>query len=379
MSHNEKKIINLRFNQDHSCFSCCMESGLRIYNVEPLVEKAHYDVDLMGSVAQCEMLHRTNLLAIISGGGRPRFANNTVLIFDDISKALVLDFTFVSPVKAVRMQRDRIIIATINQIHVFSFPSPAQRLLTIETRENPHGLCEITPMTSAEKQLLVFPGHKIGSIQLVDLGSTEIGTSSAPVTINAHQGELACLAVSQQGTMVATASTKGTLIRVWDTVKKALLVELRRGSDPATLYCINFSRDSEFLCCSSDKGTIHIFALKNTNLNKRSTFSKIGFLGNYIESQWALANFTVPPECACICAFASKNSVIAICIDGTFHKYVFNADGNCNRESFDQEEKIFVCKKYSGNMCNHINILHRKCILVEILYSFLDNNLNSST
>lgn len=25
----------------------------------------------------------------------------------------------------------------------------------------------------------------------------------------------------------------------------------------------------------------------------------------------------------------------AVCLDGTFHKYVFNADGNCNRESFD--------------------------------------------
>lgn len=36
----------------------------------------------------------------------------------------------------------------------------------------------------------------------------------------------------------------------------------------------------------------------------------MGFLGNYVESQWALANFTVPPECACICAFGSKNSVI---------------------------------------------------------------------
>lgn len=63
-----------------------------------------------------------------------------------------------------------------------------------------------------------------------------MGTSSAPVTINAHQGELACLAVSQQGVMVATASTKGTLIRVWDTTKKVLLIELRRGSDLATLY-----------------------------------------------------------------------------------------------------------------------------------------------
>lgn len=26
--------------------------------------------------------------------------------------------------------------------------------------------------------------------------------------------------------------------------------------------------------------------------------------------------------------------VSAICVDGTFHKYVFNNDGNCNRESY---------------------------------------------
>lgn len=76
-------------------------------------------------------------------------------------------------------------------------------------------------------------------------------------------------------------------------------------------------------------------------------------LGNYGESQWALANFTVPPECACICAFESTSAVIgnikyflvlrfvicklfaAVCLDGTFHKYVFTTDGNCNRESFD--------------------------------------------
>jgi len=68
------------------------------------------------------------------------------------------------------------------------------------------------------------------------LANTEAGMSSAPVTINAHQGELACLAVNQQGTMVATASCKGTLIRVWDTSRRIQLVELRRGSDPATLY-----------------------------------------------------------------------------------------------------------------------------------------------
>lgn len=107
MATNMKRVISLRFNQDHSCFTCCMESGLRIYNVDPLVEKAHYDVNEMGSVAQCEMLNRTNLLAIISGGSRPKFASNTVLIYDDLTKKLALDFTFMNIVKAVRLRRDR--------------------------------------------------------------------------------------------------------------------------------------------------------------------------------------------------------------------------------------------------------------------------------
>lgn len=38
----------------------------------------------------------------------------------------------------------------------------------------------------------------------------------------------------------------------------------------------------------------------------------MGFLGNYVESQWALATFTVPPECACVCAFGTRSSVIGI-------------------------------------------------------------------
>jgi len=61
-------------------------------------------------------------------------------------------------------------------------------------------------------------------------------SSCAPVILNAHQGEITCLALNKQGTLVASASSKGTLIRIWDTIRKTKIVELRRGSDPATLY-----------------------------------------------------------------------------------------------------------------------------------------------
>ncbi|XP_022083569.1 WD repeat domain phosphoinositide-interacting protein 4-like isoform X3 [Acanthaster planci] len=332
-------ILSLRFNQDHGCFSCAMEGGLRIYNIEPLAEKLRLDKDEVGSVAQVEMLHRTNLIAVVGGGAMPKFAENTILIWDDAKKKFVLELTFPSIVLAVRLRRDKIIVVLRTRIFVYSFPQNPQKLFSFDTKPNPRsGLCEVSP--SSDKQLLIFPGHKQGSIQLADLANTEPGTSSSPVTINAHQTDIACLAVNQEGTLVATASVKGTLIRVFDTSSRKLLVELRRGADPATLYCINFSNDSAYLCASSDKGTVHIFALKDTSLNRRSTFSKMGFLGQYVESQWGLANFTVPAESACACAFGQQTSVIAVCVDGTFHKYVFTPDGNCNRESYDEYLEI---------------------------------------
>ena len=178
---------------------------------------------------------------------------------------------------------------------------------------------------------MILPGFKTGTLQVTDLSSvsslSSTSSSSSPVNITAHESEVACLALNNQGTRVATASLKGTLIRVFDTVKANLLVELRRGSDPATLYCINFSPDSDFLCASSDKGTVHVFALKDTHLNRRSSLARMsGILGAYGESQWALTNFTVQAECACICGFGPKNTVYAVCVDGTFHKYSFTAE-----------------------------------------------------
>lgn len=203
----------------------------------------------------------------------------------------------------------RLVVVESNRIHIFTFPHNPKRLFAVDTGNNPKGICEISPYTSSERQVIVFPGYRTGSLQIMDLNCTESGVSASPVNIMAHQGIIACMALNNQGTMVASASMKGTLIRVYDTVRKTLIVELRRGTDPASLYSINFSSDSDFLVASSDRGTVHIFALKDTRLNRRSTFSKMGFLGQYVESQWALTNFTVKEDCASICAFGPKCSV----------------------------------------------------------------------
>lgn len=61
----------------------------------------------------------------------------------------------------------RLIAVLRRQIHVFSFPNNSKKLFTLETRDNPKGLCQVNSLVSSERQLIACLGHKMGSIQLV--------------------------------------------------------------------------------------------------------------------------------------------------------------------------------------------------------------------
>jgi WD40 repeat protein len=53
------------------------------------------------------------------------------------------------------------------------------------------------------------------------------------------------------------------LIRIFDTETGTRLQEVRRGTDQAEVFCISFDPVSKYIACSSDKGTIHIFAIRS--------------------------------------------------------------------------------------------------------------------
>jgi hypothetical protein len=67
--------------------------------------------------------------------------------------------------------------------------------------------------------------------------------------------------LTADGTLLATASTKGTILRVFDVASATCLKEFRRGVERASITCLAWSWDAHWLACSSDKGTTHIFHL----------------------------------------------------------------------------------------------------------------------
>ncbi|CAF0809353.1 unnamed protein product [Adineta ricciae] len=157
-------VLSLRFNQDSSCFICTTRDGIRVFNVEPLAQKCYLEV---GHVIYAEMLYRTNLIAYVPADYSTGFASNVVNIYDNQLKTHVLELCFNASVMSIRMSRTRLLVVLTNKIHIFSFPNHCRLLHTIETKDNPKGLCELS---NNDGSIIAFPFNtksKSGFIQLL--------------------------------------------------------------------------------------------------------------------------------------------------------------------------------------------------------------------
>ncbi|CAG0889295.1 unnamed protein product [Cyprideis torosa] len=288
-------LLFLGFNQDQGCFACGSEDGFRVYNTDPLRLKEKEDLEGGGGIAQVEMLFRCNFLALVGGGANPKYPPNKVFIWDDIKKATVIELEFSSPVCSVRLRRERIVVVLHSLVKVFSFAQDPQQLHVFDTAPNPRGICALCP--SGSQAILSFPSRICGSVILVNLETPD----QPRLEIAAHEAPIQCLQMNVAGSRLATASEKGTLVRVFDTSNGNMLHEFRRGSQPATIYCLNFNQDSSLLCVSSNHGTIHIFALQDKRSNKVSALKTAApLLPKYFSSKYesgaGVKSFSLQPN-----------------------------------------------------------------------------------
>jgi WD40 repeat protein len=351
------------FNQNYQCFACGTTTGFVIYNADPFKETFRRDFP-NGGIGYVEMLFRCNILALVGGGTNPRYPPNKVMIWDDHQNRCIGELSFRSEVKAVKLRRDRVVVVLEHKIYVYDF-SHLKLLDHIETIANVKGLCALCPDPS--NTVLVCPGLQKGylRIELYDIKRMSL--------ISAHDGNLGCFALSFDGKLLATASEKGTLIRIWDTSTGEKIQELRRGADHAEIQSICFSpKTCSWLAVSSDKGTIHIFRIRHktqngkskakngknnsnsandnnseTKHNPKSSLKVISnLLPKYFQSEWSVAQFRVP-DVRTIVAFGSdEHSIVVVSADGTFYKATFDpkSGGDCTKirdESFLKSNEDF--------------------------------------
>jgi len=109
--------------------------------------------------------------------------------------------------------------------------------------------------------VLAIPHTEKGHVKIRNFSQDKM----AETTITAHEGSIAAMALCKNGELLATASEKGTLVRVWNTTKSKPLCIFRRGADKAEIRDLQFSKNNTFMSVSSDHATIHLFKIDLTN------------------------------------------------------------------------------------------------------------------
>ena len=81
--------------------------------------------------------------------------------------------------------------------------------------------------------------------------------------IQAHETDIGALSVNPDGTLIASASIRGTVIKIFSADGGETLQTLRRGSGNAVIQDIVFHPSLHIIACTSNKTSIHLFEIKN--------------------------------------------------------------------------------------------------------------------
>ena len=290
------------------------------------------------------MLKKTNILALVGGGKLPKFSENKITIWDDHQGIIIRQIRLNSNIIKVKIRDDTIIGIVIDKIYVINI-NTLETIDIVETFNNPHGIFSMS--YHFIDFYIAFPHSKCkGKVQLENyIVSKKIRKEDKQKLIQAHESNIAYITMNNEGTILATASDKGTLIRLFNVLKLEMITELRRGAKNVKINCLAFDLNTQYIGCTSDVGTVHIFDIhevnkviekeeENTKTNdeNKKEKAKFGKLYGFIKiNERSFAKFKVQEEKS-ILGFCQKDSIIILSPEGKFQRASYDkSGGNCKK------------------------------------------------
>mmetsp|Transcript_77590 Transcript_77590/g.146480 ORF Transcript_77590/g.146480 Transcript_77590/m.146480 type:complete len:623 (+) Transcript_77590:102-1970(+) len=276
---NLSDITFLGFNQDQSCFAVGTGSGFSIYDTNTCVQLHHEEC---GAVSYVEMLFSTSLVALVGNSTRCAASSSKRLtLWNTKERSEICHMCFDALIYAVKMNHRRLVVLLREEVHILDLRS-MKRLHVIERGASPWldpavgSLCTaqdrgylalpltLAPVNMQMPNCAVHPSAlaqgagklevRIGLVSIVDTNTLQ------PVgTLLAHRSPVQALCLNMTGHLLATASAKASVVRVFSVPALEILCVFRRGTNPCRIFGLNFSRDSEYLCLAAASGTVHVF------------------------------------------------------------------------------------------------------------------------
>ncbi|TKS91665.1 WD repeat domain phosphoinositide-interacting protein 2 [Collichthys lucidus] len=247
------QLLFANFNQDNTSLAVGTKSGYKFFSLSS-VDKLEqiYECTDTEDVCIVERLFSSSLVAIVS-----LKAPRKLKVCHFKKGTEICNYSYSNTILAVKLNRQRLIVCLEESLYIHNIRDMKVLHTIRETPPNPSGLCALS--ISNDNCYLAYPGSAtIGEVQVFDTVNLR-----AANMIPAHDSPLAALAFDASGTKLATASEKGTVIRVFSIPEGLKLFEFRRGVKRCVSICsLAFSMEGLYLSASSNTETVHIFKLE---------------------------------------------------------------------------------------------------------------------
>ncbi|XP_064606548.1 WD repeat domain phosphoinositide-interacting protein 2-like [Liolophura sinensis] len=276
----QSNLLFVNCNQDCSSLAVGTKTGYKLFSLgsvdklEQIYENDSEDICIV------ERLFSSSLVAIVSLS-----APRKLKVCHFKKGTEICNYSYSNSILAVRLNRQRLIVCLEESLYIHNIRDMKVLHTIRDTPPNPSGLCALS--INNDNSFLAYPGsNQIGEVQIFDTVNLR-----AVTMIPAHDSPLAALAFNPLGTRVATASEKGTVIRVFSVPDGQKLFEFRRGMKRCvSINSLAFSADSLYLAASSNTETVHIFKLEMIK-DHRPHEEPQGWMGYFGQALKTSANY----------------------------------------------------------------------------------------
>ena len=297
----------MSFNQPGSMFAVSNGEGYGAYGTCPFgVTYA----SASGPMKVVELLFVASVVILVGSGEEKHASPRRVVVFNTKRGTKAKELVFGSPVVGVRINRRRLVVAEAERISVYDMDNKLKLITRIEVGSSAGdlGLLSLTPSPDPDDGCyLAYPKAQVGDVATCVVLVDALNLADH-ILIQAHKSaSVAALAFSYDGSMLASASEHGTVIRVFGIPSCDPLYEFRRGTSTATIYSLAFDPHNDFLAASSSSGTIGVYKLAAPEVSVVDTM--FSYLPAAVSSAWdpqrRFASITGDPDVVSIVSFGA--------------------------------------------------------------------------
>ncbi|KAK3734534.1 hypothetical protein QZH41_010385 [Actinostola sp. cb2023] len=212
-------LLFVNFNQDCTSLAVGTKTGYKLYSLGS-VEKLEeiYEYGDTEDICIVERLFSSSLVAVVSLS-----APRKLKVCHFKKGTEICNYSYPNTILAVKLNRVRLLVVLEESLYIHNIRDMKVLHTIRDTPPNTTGLSALS--VNSDNCYLAYPGsNQIGEVQIFDAVNLR-----AVTMIPAHDSPVAAMAFNHGGTKLATASEKGTVIRVFSIPDGAKLYEFRRG------------------------------------------------------------------------------------------------------------------------------------------------------